>query len=281
MTLTEILFDRVANHAAKTKKTYAIMSRSAWPERALSPLQFENNTHEYQGVIIDPKNPVYTGEEKVIGFFHPLFVGYIFKYGVIEVILATNPRVNYKYLAIGRGYSVLAAYPVCLDSDPAKPLCIAAADPPCTNPIFGLSPMQTDPPDPLGSENSVVFYDYDSMSHTMGPNEIPAKMQLPGYSGTVPRPDPKRPLLVNWQPNWAAFQLTFQICKPATAGGSTQGQSGGWGPDCCSLVQGWKDQYGPNWCAVIAGQIRSGQIKPLTGVYAMCNYLLDWISKNC
>lgn len=288
--IEEVVFARVAAQARYFKKRYAIMDRGAWGERIQDVVNFDNSW-DFKGKIVDASTDAIPTVSKRIGFFHPLFCGYIFKGSAVEVVPNTNPNIDDDYIAIGQGVQTCPGYVVCLDPPPADGGPCVSLVGPCENKArggFGGGYVE-----PLGSDNSYILYDKLTMTHTMGPNEIPALFELYGYDGGPPeRPNPDKAVLLSWAPNHGAFQYTFQACQTEYADWGTQtfpvGSGTPWWdpqapppPDCCRLIEMWQNAYGVDWCATVAEMIRNGEITdPGTGIYS-CQSLFDWITANC
>jgi hypothetical protein len=284
--IDEVLFARVAMHARISRRRYAIMDRGAWGERVLHGVNDENNTQDFTGKVVDATTTSLPEESKKIGFFHPLFSGYIFKGGVVEVVPNINPGIDDDFIAIGSGCHTMPAYQACLDvPDPNAEPCVGfTCDSPILAALSGYAP-------PLGSDDSFAIYDKLTATHVMGPNEIPSLIELYGYDGGPPdRPNTSRPFLMSWAPNYSAFQLTFQPCFRGSLGGtSSQFGSGdtkpwwagevGPGIDCCTIWDMLPTIYGENWCAVVADKLRNGEWTEFSGT--ICQRQIDWILANC
>lgn len=268
----EILWDRVAQVSRKTMRKYAVLTRGAWGERTIRPISNENNTHQFTGRIFDPLTGV-QGEEHVIGFYHPLFTGYIGKHGVVEVVDSQVQELDIRYIARGRGALSISAMASCLGELVQDHPC--HWDCPSETYVWGGNPNTTE----LGTPESTAIYDFDTMTHDMGPNEVPAYLSLPGYSGTPARPAIDRPLWLTWSPNLSAFQPAFQLCgqPPCSGGGDTDLRA----HECCDLVRSWEDQYGPDWCAVIKQMIEDGEIIPSVVFDGGCSWVFEWVLANC
>jgi hypothetical protein len=298
----EHLYARVAMQAHSTRKRYAVLDRGCWSERPLFNGDTENNSQDFKGRIIDGVAGVVSAESKRIGFFHPLYCGYMGKSGVVEVVPNLDKQHHDDdYIAIGQGWQTIAAWPACFDLPPTDPCESAPCDPAveCAESHYVSGGWTTSIPSVFGNDDSLLIYDKLTMTHEIGPNEVPALLELYGYDGGPPsRPkDPKKPLLLSWAPNHSAFQYTFQICYRGglldrNTGLSPFGTGAPWWDqtqpdpcmhfDCCKMVDYYMETFATEWCqAILDDAAALPEERPWWASCLCFNALVSWAQQCC